>query len=65
MTQEERLATFEQMLADLCAQQAQTIEQLETLRAAGKEKTVRFRELLGQKLMLAQQIAIYERYGLL
>lgn len=60
----ERLAAFEQLYADLREEQRKTIAALELLRAEKKEKTVRFRELLGQKLMQAQQLALFERYGL-
>lgn len=37
---------------------------MEPLRAAGKQKSVRFRELLGEKLMLQQMVMILESHGL-
>lgn len=64
MTPEQRLDAFERMYADLRVQQGQTVASLGELRAAGKEKTVCLRELLGQKLLLARQLALYQAYGL-
>lgn len=64
MTPAQRLDAFERMYADLLARQSQTEAQLAALRADGKEKTVRFRELLGERLLLARQLSLYQSYGL-
>lgn len=47
----EKLARFENFYFDLLASQEKISSELEKLRIEGKEKSVRFRELLGQKLM--------------
>lgn len=60
----ERLAHFEDAYEDIRSKQARLEEQMESLRAAGKQKSVRFRELLGEKLMLQQMVMILESHGL-
>ena len=51
----ERLALYE----DLCE------EQMETLRAEGREKSVKFRELFAQKLTNAAFLSMLQAKGLL
>ena len=46
----ERLGALETLYEELSARQAAIPGELEELRAAGKDKTVRFRELLARKL---------------
>jgi len=60
----ERLAQFENAQAALLAQQDQITGELDRLRAEGKEKSVRFRELLGQKMINNTLVALLERHGL-
>lgn len=43
----ERIEAFEKMLADLQAQAAYETEQMEKLKAAGKEKSATYRQFLG------------------
>lgn len=45
-----RLATFEQFVQQIQTEQETITQQLEVLRVNGKERTVKFRELLAQKL---------------
>ena len=59
----QRLAGLENMLEELTARQTDIPAELAQLKAAGKEKTVRYRELLGQKLLLNEMLALLERHG--
>lgn len=59
----ERLARFENAHADLLAQQDSILSELDRLRDEGKHKSVRFRELLGQKMINNTLIALLERHG--
>lgn len=61
----QKLARFEDLCEQLEAQQEQLGAQLADLRAAGKEKTARFRELMGQKLVNASTIGLLKGSGLL
>ena len=60
-----RLAAFEDVYNELAENMAAIPVELEKLKAAGKEKTVRYRELFGQKLMNGEIIAMFERHGIL
>lgn len=60
----ERLARFENAQADLLAYQDKIVRELDRLRDEGKQKSVRFRELLGQKMINSTLIALLERYDL-
>ena len=62
---EDRLQQFEQMLASLQEQYRYTVQQLEQLKAQGKEKSATYRQLLGNKLMYRQFLTMYRVYGLL
>ena len=37
---------------------------MEPLRAAGKQKSARFRELMGERLLLRRMLELLERHGL-
>lgn len=58
----ERLARFEDLFFGLEEEQRGISLQLEELRAQGKEKTVKFRELLAQKLANQTVKMTLERY---
>ena len=58
----ERLAKFEDMFFGLEEEQRSISRQLEALRTQGKEKTVKFRELLAQKLANQSVKLTLERY---
>lgn len=60
----EKLARFEQMTQELFAQQEQLADKMEQLRAAGKEKSVQFRELFAKKLTNAAFLAHLLALGL-
>ncbi len=61
----DRLEAFERMLADLQARLAATEARMQALRAQGKEKSVTFRQLMGEKLQLQAMLELYRVYGLL
>ena len=59
-----RLAAFEDVYAELMESMAAIPPELENLKAGGKEKTVRYRELFGQKMMNHHIIALLKRHGI-
>ena len=61
----DRLEAFERMLADLQMRLAATETRMQALRAQGKEKSVTFRQLMGEKLQLQAMMELYRVYGLL
>ena len=65
MDHERRFAAFEQMLAAVQADYASTVHKMTQLKAAGKEKTVTYRQLLGNKLSLQNILTMYQIYGLI
>ena len=64
MDQTERLAAFERMLADVQARYRGTVSKMETLKAAGKQKTATYQQLLVSKLNDQNLLALYRLYGL-
>ena len=61
----DRLEAFEAMLAGLQKQAAYEKEQMEKLKAAGKEKSATYRQYLGNRLVYNQIFVWYQQYGLL
>ena len=61
----DRLEAFEAMLAGLQKQAAYEKEQMEKLKAAGKEKSATYRQYLGNRLVYIQIFGWYQQYGLL
>ena len=61
----DRLEAFERTLADLQARLAATEERMQALRAQGREKSVTFRQLMGEKLQLQAMLELYKMYDLL
>lgn len=59
----ERLAAFENYYESLAAAQPKLAEELETLRAAGKKNSTRFKELLGKKMMESNILLTLQIYG--
>ena len=59
----QRLAALENMLEELAACQTDIPVELAKLKATGRDKTVRYKELLGQKLLLNEMLALLERHG--
>ena len=60
-----RLSAFEQMLADLLERERTEKAQLDALRAQGRDKTATFRQLVSNRLVLSQMLALYREYGLI
>lgn len=61
----DRLEAFEAMLAGLQSQAAYEQQQMERLKAAGKEKSATYRQYLGNRLLYGQMLALYRQYGLI
>jgi arylformamidase len=55
---------FDRILSDLANRQRDIPAELERLRAERKEKTVRFKELMAQKLMDSHTLMLFARYGI-
>ena len=58
-----RLIAYDGLYTELANSMVTIPVELERLKAAGKEKTVRYRELFGQKLINSQIAAMFERHG--
>ena len=65
MENEQRLAAFERMLAAVQNEYAAASGKMAQLKAAGKEKTATYRQLMANKLRLQELLAMYQTYGLL
>lgn len=60
----EKLAKYENLHEDLLRTQQEIAAELETLRQAGKKTSVRFRELMGKKLMNAHMLDLFQLYAI-
>ena len=65
MAMSEREEKFEKMLAFVQQKYADTVEKMESLKAADKTKSATFRQLMGDKLMYQNILTLYKLYGLL
>ncbi len=61
----DRLEAFEQMLESIKRQAEYEKEQLEKLKAAGKEKTATYRQFLGNRMFYKMMLDKYREYGLI
>lgn len=61
----ERLEAFEKMLDDLKVQAAYEENQMEQLKAAGREKSATYRQFFGNRLFYKQLLNTYKKYGLM
>lgn len=59
-----KLAKFENMVENLIARQDKIPKELEILRNEGKTKSVRFKELMIEKMTIATVINLFKTYGL-
>lgn len=64
MSPEEKLRSYEAMQEAIRSQYEDACQQMEALKAAGKEKTVSFRTLFSQKILYKEMLAMYQAYGL-
>ncbi len=60
----DRLGKFETLWQDIEAEQLTLSAEMEKLRAAGKQNTVKFRELMVKKLNNANMLAVFQARGL-
>ena len=61
----ERLAAFEMMLSDIQKQSEYEKEQLEKLKAEGKEKSATYRQYFGNRMLYKMIFEKYKEYGLI
>lgn len=61
----ERLDAFEAMLSDIRRQAEYEKEQMERLKAYGKEKSATYRQYLGNRMLYKMMLDKYKEYGLL
>ena len=59
-----RTEAFEKMLADVLEKERTEKEQLDALRAQGRDKTATFEQLMSNRLVLTRIIALFREYGL-
>ena len=64
MTDQERLAAYDRMYADLLKERDRVAADLERLRAAGKVRGATHQQLLAQKLTLQNLLSRFESYGI-
>ena len=60
-----KLERFEKALSDILSEYDKLGKELEILRNEGRQKTTKFRELLGKKLVYSMIITIFKRYDLI
>ncbi len=64
MNNEARLEASEKMLSAVRDGYASASEKMINLKAEGKEKTVTFRQLMGDKMLYKSMLSMYKIYGL-
>ena len=62
---ETREEKFEGMLQAVLARYRDTVSKMDALKAAGKTKTVTFRQLMGDKLTYQNMLILYQLHGLI
>ena len=65
MEDEKRLEAFENMLEVIKKNFEDTDNKMIQLKKEGKEKTVTYRQLMGNKLQYQNMLSMYRLYGLL
>ena len=64
MTDQEKLAAYERMYADLLAERDKVLADMDKLRAAGKNRGATYQQLLAQHPTLQNLIGRFEIYGI-
>lgn len=64
MTDQERLAAYDRMYADLLLERNKVLSDMDRLREAGKQKGATYQQLLAQKLTLQNILGRFEIYGI-
>ncbi len=65
MDDQERLAAFERMLADVQTNYAELVARMDKLKAEKKEKSATFRQYWSNKMTCQYMLSMYRQYGLL
>ena len=60
-----RLYAFEKMLSEIQKQASYEKEQMDRLKAAGKEKSATYRQFFGNRMLYKMMLDKYKEYGLL
>ena len=60
----EKLAKYENLYEELRKRQNKIIKEMEELKSLGKNKTVKFNQLLAEKITTNNILSIFEVYGL-
>lgn len=60
----DRLGAFETLYETLVAEQEAITAELQALRAAGKEKTYKARELMGKRLVNGNTLTLFRLHGI-
>ena len=61
----DRLEAFEAMLSDIRKQSDYETEQMEKLKAEGREKSATYRQYFGNRMFYKMMFAKYREYGLM
>lgn len=61
----DRLTAFENMLRDIHKSYESEKEQMDQLKALGKDKTATYRQYMGNRLMYSRILSLYKEYGLI
>ncbi len=64
MKENQRLEAFEAMLQWIQEDLERIQGQMEVLKQGGKERSATYRQLMGNKLLYKQMLALYRQYGL-
>lgn len=64
MTDQERLAAYDRLYADLLKEWDKVASDMDKLRAAGKNRGATYQQLLAQKLTVQNLIGRFEIYGI-
>ena len=64
MTDQERLAAYDRLYADLLKERDKVLTDMDKLRAAGKNRGATYQQLLAQKLTVQNLIGRFEISGL-
>lgn len=63
--EQDRLQAFEAVLAEVQQDLAFKTNEIEKMKAQGKEKTATFKQYLADKLLYQRILSLYEKHGLL
>ena len=61
----DRLQAFEAMLEEILTQSSYEKQQMDELKAQGKEKTATYKQYMGNRLVYSRMLAMYEERDLL